>query len=80
MEMLGFKFQIIIQQAQPCGGLDTTIDEARGLFRFLAGQDFFDYDGDCTTNPQGTVELRDHVLGDIYHSQLIEIGCTKCQC
>ena len=60
-----------------CGGLDTTIDEARGLFRFLAGQDFFDYDGDCTTNPQGTVELRDHVLGDIYHSQLIEIGAPN---
>ena len=37
--------------------------------RFLAGQDFFDYNGDCDTT-----QLRDHVLGDIYHSQLIEVG------
>ena len=25
-------------------------------------------------NDTGTTELRDHVLGDIYHSQLIEVG------
>ena len=77
MEMLGFRLSNYHTTSSTCGGLDTTIDEARGLFRFLAGQDFFDYDGDCTTNPQGTVELRDHVLGDIYHSQLIEIGAPN---
>ena len=76
MEMLGFQVTNYHTSTSRCGGDDTTDDEVRGLFRFLAGQDFFDYDGDCTTgaNDTGTTELRDHVLGDIYHSQLIEVG------
>ena len=40
-----------------------------GLISFIRGIDYFDYDGDCNI-----VEKRNHVLGDIYHSQLIEIG------
>ena len=76
MEMLGFQVTNYHTSTSRCGGDDTTDDEVKGLFRFLAGQDFFDYDGDCTTgaNDTGTTELRDHVLGDIYHSQLIEVG------
>ena len=81
MEMLGFQVTNYHTSTSRCGGDDTTDDEVKGLFRFLAGQDFFDYDGDCTAqtegndaNDPGTIELRDHVLGDIYHSQLIEIG------
>ena len=35
----------------------------------MKGTDYFDYDGDCNVT-----EVRSHVLGDIYHSQLIEVG------
>ena len=44
-------------------------DEVRGLINFMKGNDYFDYDGDCDL-----VEVREHVMGDIYHSQLIEVG------
>ncbi len=46
-----------------------TADELRGLISFMRGADYFDYNGDCDIT-----EIRDHVQGDIYHSQLIEIG------
>ena len=50
-------------------GEDGTTDELEGLVNFIRGQDYFDYDGNCIIT-----EIRDSVLGDIYHSQLIEIG------
>ena len=50
-------------------GQDGTDDEIEGLINFTIGQDYFDYNGNCNIT-----ETRDHVLGDIYHSQLIEIG------
>ncbi len=72
MTRLGFDLINYHTSSSNCGGDDTTNDERDGLLRFLAGQDFFDYDGDCDTT-----ELREHVLGDIYHSQLIEIGAPN---
>ena len=51
------------------GVADGSEDDILGLINFAKGSDYFDYDGDCNIT-----ELRDHVLGDIYHSQLIEIG------
>ena len=69
MEKLGYQINNYYTSSSTCTGNDTTTEELNGILRFLAGQDFFDYDGDCITT-----ELRDHVLGDIYHSQLIEIG------
>ena len=69
MEKLGYQINNYYTSSSTCTGDDTTTEERNGLLRFLAGQDFFDYDGDCITT-----ELRDHVLGDIYHSQLIEVG------
>ena len=69
MTRLGFDLLNYHTSSSNCGGDDTTDDERDGLLRFLAGQDFFDYNGNCDTT-----ELREHVLGDIYHSQLIEIG------
>ena len=68
-ELSNYHFSSVNSKSSNCGGDNTTDDERDGLLRFLAGQDFFDYDGDCNTT-----ELRSHVLGDIYHSQLIEIG------
>ena len=50
-------------------GENGTADELEGLINFMKGTDYFDYDGDCNIT-----EVRGHVLGDIYHSQLIEIG------
>ena len=32
-------------------------------------QDYFDYDGDCVID-----EVRGSVMGDVYHSQLVEVG------
>ncbi len=46
-----------------------TDDDIDGLINFLRGGDYFDYNGDCNITNQ-----RDHVLGDIYHSQIVEIG------
>ena len=48
---------------------DGNDDDIEGLISFIRGIDYFDYDGDCNID-----EKRNHVLGDIYHSQLIEIG------
>ena len=50
-------------------GENGTEDELEGLINFMKGTDYFDYDGDCNVT-----EVRSHVLGDIYHSQLIEVG------
>jgi type IV pilus assembly protein PilY1 len=44
-------------------------DDIKGLISFVRGKDYFDYDGDCIIDEQ-----REHVLGDIYNSQLIEVG------
>ena len=44
-------------------------DDAKGLINFMKGTDYFDYNGGCNVT-----EKRQHVLGDIYHSQLVEIG------
>jgi len=46
-----------------------TDDEVEGLINFVRGQDYFDYNGNCNIT-----EDKDHLLGDIYHSQLVEIG------
>ena len=50
-------------------GNDGTTDDAKGLIDFIKGADYFDYDGDCNIK-----EVRDSVMGDVYHSQLIEVG------
>ena len=48
---------------------DGTDDDISGLIDFVRGKDYFDYDGDCVIT-----EDRPHMLGDIYHSQLVEVG------
>ena len=54
----------------PDVGNDTVLgDEVIGLINFMKGNDYFDYDADCDVT-----EVRDHVMGDIYHSQLVEVG------
>ena len=52
-----------------CGGDDYFDDDIDGLINFVRGQDYFAYNGCDNINNQ-----RDHVLGDIYHSQLVEVG------
>ena len=44
-------------------------DDIDGLINFVRGYDYFAYEGCKNIN-----EVRSHVLGDIYHSQLVEVG------
>ena len=50
-------------------GSNGNADDIVGLINFMSGVDYFDYDGDCNIN-----EKRDSVMGDVYHSQLVEVG------
>jgi len=50
-------------------GKDGTDDDVEGLINFIRGQDYFDYNGNCNIT-----EDKAHLLGDIYHSQLVELG------
>ena len=51
-------------------GQDTDLgDEVKGLINFMKGNDYFDYNDNCDVE-----EVRAHVMGDVYHSQLIEVG------
>ena len=50
-------------------GADGTDDDIEGLIDFVRGKDYFDYNGDCVIT-----EDRPHMLGDIYNSQLVEVG------
>ena len=53
-------------------GLDTNADDIKGLINFVRGKDYFAYGGCDNTN-----NVRASVLGDIYHSQIIEVGRPK---
>tara|TARA_Y100000389_G_scaffold107511_1_gene104496 strand:- start:3551 stop:6148 length:2598 start_codon:yes stop_codon:yes gene_type:complete len=55
--------------ATTTGVANGTDDDVKGLINFIRGQDYFDYDADCNLT-----EKRNHVLGDIYHSELVVIG------
>ena len=48
---------------------DGNDDDKEGLINFVRGKDYFDYDGNHVIN-----EDRDWLLGDIYHSQLVDVG------
>ena len=50
-------------------GEDGVDDDLKGLINFMKGNDYFDYNGNCIID-----EVRGSVMGDIYHSQLIEVG------
>jgi type IV pilus assembly protein PilY1 len=52
--------------------LDTNIDDIKGLINFVRGTDYFAYGGCDNTN-----HIRSSVLGDIYHSQIVEVGDPK---
>jgi len=48
---------------------DGNDDDIEGLINFVRGYDYFAYGGCKEIN-----NIRSHVLGDIYHSQLVEVG------
>ena len=52
--------------------LDTNVDDIKGLISFIRGYDYFAYEG-C----DNTENIRKSVLGDIYHSQIVEVGAPK---
>ena len=69
---LGFEVNDYHTSTSTCTavGNDATLgNEVIGLINFMKGNDYFDYDGDCDVT-----EVRDHVMGDVYHSQLVEVG------
>ena len=71
-ETLGYSIQDYHNASSDCTavGNDAFLgDEVNGLILFMKGNDYFDYDGDCVVE-----EVRTHIMGDIYHSQLIEVG------
>ena len=45
-------------------------DDIKGLINFVRGEDYFIYGGNCSESDL----IRPHVLGDIYHSQIVEVG------
>ena len=56
-------------ESSSCGGENGIDDDIDGLINFVRGKDYFAYGGcDNIDNP------RDHILGDIYNSQLVEVG------
>ena len=71
MELRGYVVQDYHNTTSHCTlvGADGSSDDAQGLIDFMRGIDYFDYNGDCNIK-----EVREHVMGDIYHSQLIEVG------
>ena len=52
-----------------CGGDNGNADDIKGLINFVRGEDYFVYKDGCKKT-----EIRDSVLGDIYHSQIVEVG------
>ena len=62
----GYAKAEVIEGTSVADGID---DDVVGLINFVRGKDFFDYDGDCILT-----EKRLKMLGDIYHSQLVEVG------
>ena len=66
LESLDYTISDYYTSSTTCGEQD----EVAGLILYMRGDDFFNYQGDCNKIDK----TRPHVLGDIYHSQLIEIG------
>ena len=69
LERLGNEVVDYHSDTSPCGDQD----DVKGLINFMRGDDYFNYKGVC-----GTIdETRNRVMGDVYHSQLIEIGAPE---
>ncbi len=70
-DLLGYTVQDYHHSSSSCEtvGSDGNKDDITGLINYMKGNDYFDYNGDCNVT-----QVRDHVMGDIYHSQLIEVG------
>ena len=51
---------------------DGNADDIKGLINFVRGKDYFAYEGCDNLN-----NTRTSVLGDIYHSQIVEVGKPK---
>ena len=53
-----------------CSGDRGNTDDIEGLIKFVRGEDYFAYGGECDDRSL----IRASVLGDIYHSQIVEVG------
>jgi len=51
---------------------DGNADDIKGLINFVRGEDYFNYEpdaGNCVLD-----KWRSHIIGDIYHSQIVQVG------
>ena len=72
-EILGFSVTDYHKPGSKCGGTAGNSDDIKGLIKFVRGQDYFTYGAKCSEKGN----IRDSVLGDIYHSQIVEVGAPS---
>ncbi len=68
-EILGEQVVDFHNENSNCGGDNGIEDDIKGLIGFVRGKDYFAYQGCSNIN-----NVRRSVLGDIYHSQPVEVG------
>ena len=69
-EILGMTVSDHHNAGTPCVGQNGNSDDIKGLINFVRGEDYFVYGGKC----EDKGNIRDSVLGDIYHSNIVEVG------
>ena len=72
-EILGFSVTDYHKPGSKCGGTAGNGDDIKGLIKFVRGQDYFTYGAKCSEKGN----IRESVLGDIYHSQIVEVGAPS---
>ena len=70
--ILGMQVADYHNASTPCVGDNGNSDDIKGLIKFLRGEDYFVYSGDCKNKSNGFI--RESILGDIYHSNIVEVG------
>ena len=72
-QVLGNTVQDYHKPGSKCGGQTGNSDDIEGLINFVRGEDYFVYGAEC--DDKGLI--RQSVLGDIYHSQIVEVGAPS---
>ena len=70
--LTGYEVPDYHNSTSTCGGADGSEDDIDGLINFVRGTDYFGYEGCANITLK-----KEHVLGDIYNSQLIEVGAPS---
>ena len=72
--LIGYQVPDYHNSTSTCAGvgIDGNDDDIDGLINFVRGTDYFGYEG-CGN----IANKKEHILGDIYNSQLIEVGAPS---